>query len=489
MDIEQIYSFSANSFFCEHARIALEKKYAPITEETDKFNRQTVSYQLNKYKVIHRWLKYKEGFSDELVNSLLSEMKVQPYHTILDPFVGSGTTSLVCKFNNIHSIGFDILPMSEISINVKNHVLQYNTKILKEIYAKIEALESHSSISEKVNYIEITKGAYPPHTEQEIIFLTKWNNESIYSLPYKKLIKLCIINSLERISYTSKDGQYLRWDYRSIKAQEANKKREEKGKPILSLHDKGVLPSLKEILLIELSHVIEDIKVIQETYNENSIDCNLKFIQNSALLELPIMQSNSINGVITSPPYCNRYDYTRTYALELAYLGLNFEEVKHLRQTLLSCTVESKSKKNTLYSLYCSIDRENDYKQIISILFKNSAFCEINEALIKRNKNGDINNKGVLQMVQGYFFELAFIYAELYRVCAPGSFVCFVNDNVRYGGEVIPVDYMSTDIAEQLGFKAIKVYTLKQKKGNSSQQMKKFGRVPLRKSITIWQKV
>jgi site-specific DNA-methyltransferase (cytosine-N4-specific) len=66
--------------------------------------------------------------------------------------------------------------------------------------------------------------------------------------------------------------------------------------------------------------------------------------------------------------------------------------------------------------------------------------------------------------------------------------VAFVNDNVRYGGEVIPVDFLSCSLAEQFGFTVKKVYCLKQKKGNSSQQMAKFGRVALRKSITIWTK-
>jgi site-specific DNA-methyltransferase (cytosine-N4-specific) len=108
--------------------------------------------------------------------------------------------------------------------------------------------------------------------------------------------------------------------------------------------------------------------------------------------------------------------------------------------------------------------------------------------LTERSKNGDINNKGVLRMVHGYFLELTFIYAELFRLCKSGAKVAFVNDNVRYGGEVISVDYISTELAEQIGFKPVKVYSLKQQKGNSSQQMAKFGRVPLRKSITVWNK-
>ena len=91
-------------------------------------------------------------------------------------------------------------------------------------------------------------------------------------------------------------------------------------------------------------------------------------------------------------------------------------------------------------------------------------------------------------MVDGYFTELAFLFAELFRVCKSGAYVAFVNDNVRYAGEVIPVDFLTTDIARQLGFTPVKIYTTRQLKGNSSQQMKKYGRVALRKSVTVWKK-
>ena len=124
----------------------------------------------------------------------------------------------------------------------------------------------------------------------------------------------------------------------------------------------------------------------------------------------------------------------------------------------------------------------------MSLVRGNKALQEINQALKHRNEKGEINNKGVLKMVDGYFTELAFLFAELYRVCKPGAYVAFVNDNVRYAGEVIPVDYLTTNLAEQIGFKPVKIYTLRQQKGNSSQQMKKYGRIALRKSITIWKK-
>jgi len=90
-------------------------------------------------------------------------------------------------------------------------------------------------------------------------------------------------------------------------------------------------------------------------------------------------------------------------------------------------------------------------------------------------------------MVEQYFTELTFVFAELLRVCRRGACVAFVNDNVRYGGEIIPVDLFTTNLAEDLGFEPVKVYVLPQRKGNSSQQMEKFGREALRKSITVWE--
>ena len=89
-------------------------------------------------------------------------------------------------------------------------------------------------------------------------------------------------------------------------------------------------------------------------------------------------------------------------------------------------------------------------------------------------------------MVEGYFSDLAFVIFELYRVCRPGAHVAIVNDNVRYGGEVIPVDLLMTDLAVGFGFSPERIYVLPQRKGNSSQQMGKYGREANRKSITVW---
>lgn len=481
-------NFSADSLCPEAERRNIENRYSSRLELTEKFNRRSVSYQLSKNAILHSWLKYKEGFSADLVNILLDEMGAQPGDLVMDPFLGSGTTSLVCQMRGIDSIGYDILPTSSLAIRAKAAVYEYDIDEIRRMLNAVEDLEVPENYDKVTPYIPITEYAYPEETEKYLAYIKEWIDKEAYSDAAKNLLKLCIVNSLERCSYTIKSGQYLGWDGRSLKVRHANEERAKTGKKLLPEKTvREVIEKVDQAIIDELYHCIDDIVSIQRS-GENVHNAEIEYINDSVLFKLPEVNDGILKGVITSPPYCNRYDYTRTYALELVYLGLDDEMVKDLRQQQLSCTVESKSKQSRLEQYYISIGAQDRYKYIQRVISENGPLNEVLCALNIRKEHGDLNNNGVIRMVEGYFTELAFIYAELYRTCKTGAMVAFVNDNVRYGGEVIPVDFISSSLAEQFGFEVEKIYCLKQQKGNSSQQMAKFGRVALRKSITIWRK-
>lgn len=483
-----VEEFSAGGLCPDRERRSIERRYAGLLEVTDRFNRQAVSYQLSKKAALHGWLKYKEGFSAGLVDLLLDDMGAQPGDWVMDPFMGSGTTALACQARGVNSIGYDIMPLSAVALEAKSAVLRYDPEELRALYGDIAKLDVPAAYRGRTPSIAITRDAYPEENAAFLQYIAQWRDSSGYSGRAKNLLTLCILNALERCSYTSKAGQYLAWDCRSAKAAEANRRRAEKGRP--PLREKRVRPVIsraRDAVMEELHQVIHDIAALQER-GQGAPEARIEFFPESVLYGLPRLPGGFLKGVITSPPYCNRYDYTRTYALELVYLGLGEEEVKRLRQELLSCTVESRSKLESLQVFYESIGQAERFAGVCRKIQENAVFQEILSALEQRGSSGDLNNKGVLRMVEGYFTELAFTYAELYRLCRPGAMVAFVNDNVRYGGEVIPVDFLSCSFAEQFGFQVRKIYTLRQQKGNSSQQMAKFGRVPLRKSITIWTK-
>ena len=184
--------------------------------------------------------------------------------------------------------------------------------------------------------------------------------------------------------------------------------------------------------------------------------------------------------VFTSPPYCNRYDYTRTYALELALLGIDEAEIVRLRQDMLSCTVENRAKNLTEINPW--------WEKAVEATAQHPLLSSIDAYLEYQRVSGQLNNGGIPRMVRGYFVEMACVIAELARVLKPGGRVFMVNDNVRYAGAPIPVDLILSDIAGSLGLDTEEIRVLPRPKGNSSQQMGRFEREPLRKCIYVWRK-
>ena len=195
---------------------------------------------------------------------------------------------------------------------------------------------------------------------------------------------------------------------------------------------------------------------------------------------MPKLADNLYDAIVTSPPYCNRYDYTRTYALELALLGINEKELIQLRQQMLSCTVENRAKDllriNPRWET--AVAAADDQKLLQAIL----------KYLEDQKARGELNNDGIPRMVRGYFYEMACVIVECLRVLKPQATLFMVNDNVRYAGASVSVDMILSDIAEQLGFDVETILVLPNGKGNSSQQMGEHGREPLRKCVYVWRK-
>jgi DNA modification methylase len=465
-------------------RIKLENAYTELLLPSDRFNRQLVSYQANKNTPIHRWMKYKEGFSAKLVKLLIEDFGIKQGQHLLDPFAGVGTSLLVAVEQGINSTGIELLPSTHFAWQVKADYKRYSLSELELIYRNLEEMPVQTS-KKPFPHIPITESAFPEEQERVLMGYKEYfeTNEKFGS--YKNLLLMLLSSILEDISFTRKDGQYLRWDARSKKAQERDAKRLNEGKkPYKSFHKEKIL-TVKEAFLAAFRLLITDLRQL-EAFKPYTAEQTL--LNGSALKLLPEMQAQQFDAVISSPPYCNRYDYTRTYALELAFCGLSQSQIVQLRQEQLTCTVENRSKTKQLEADYHALNRSDDYHRIMRTLEEHQAFTEINLALEKRAINGELNNVGVLQMVKGYFTELAFVIYELFRLCRSGASIAFVNDNVRYAGEIIPVDLLMLDIAAKMGFEPLGIYVLPQRKGNSSQQMERYGREALRKSIIIWRK-
>lgn len=439
--------------------------------------RKLVSFQSNKTEPIYRWVKYKEGFSADLVRHFLSEYFPKSGR-LLDPFAGSGTSLFAGRELGWESHGIELLPVGIFIAEARKSLENLDAN---ELAALIERLPNElvalKHFKHQFEHIPITRFAFSDETEGKLNKFLSFC-ETINSENLRTILRLAAFAVLEDISFTRKDGQYLRWDSRSERSLRT------------SFHKGPILP-FDEAIFSKLHQILNDLPLVNLRPNGQvgrANSCHVNLIEGSCLKVLPGLPSGYFDCVLTSPPYCNRYDYTRTYALELVYLGFDNEEIKGLRQALLSCTVENKDKIAQLKAIYDTIDRVGRFDTVMAAYHQSGAMDEVNSTLNKLNADGRLNNPNIPRMVRNYFLELCFVIFELSRVMRRGGYCIIVNDNVRYGGEEIPVDLILSEFAERFGLTVEKILVLPRGKGNSSQQMGIYGRTEIRKCVYVWRK-
>lgn len=449
-----------------HARFAEKLK---VNYDLD---RTLVSFQANKSKNGNRWCKYKEGFSADLIRYILEKLNLKA-GCILDPFAGSGTALFTASDFGIDSVGIELLPNSAEIIQVRKFLRTTDTKqVAQEIrHFRDSLVWLKPGNSRSFPHLRITAGAFPPQTETELSRYL-YEAENFKDANIGRVMTFAALCVLEDISYTRKDGQYLRWDYRS--GRNAGKKQ----------FYKGTIKSFTPTICGKLEQIAGDIigdhlLIPEELPSENQ--GKIELLTGSCLDILPSLQEKSFDWLITSPPYCNRYDYTRTYALELAMMGVSEEEIRSLRQAMLSCTVENQEKEGLGAKF-----EQTRFNQAINAFESQRLLNLILSYLDQCRDEGLLNNAGIPRMVRNYFKELAVVIFECARVLKPEARFVMVNDNVRYQGVHIPVDLILSEIAEYAGFNVDEIWVLPRGKGNSSQQMEVHGREELRKCVYVW---
>ncbi len=420
-------------------REQIEDKFENLIHEELKLG-SVVSYVGNKNVPFLRIYRYKEAFAFDFVMDFLRRFEVDSDDYVFDPFSGLGTTMFASMICGIPSVGIDKLPIAYFNSKTLPLFLLLAENELKGIWISLTPKIQKSKPADVAMDVPIMKIAFD---EETLLTLRKLKSAiEDLSLPYRDIFLLLFFSILEECSFTSKDGQFLRLN--------RNKKT---SSPIDAMN-------------IKIAQVEEDVRRMKLFSSDISKNDNfmpdMYYGDTRDLSDIKFKKRPTI--IITSPPYANRYDYTRTYALELCFHFVrNFEELKAVRFGILRSHIESKIRKS-------EVPLHPVIKEVVEILGRKK-----------------LNNPKIPSMITTYFIDMQKVITEWFKVLAPGAKVAMVVDNVRFEGELIPVDLVLSEMAEEAGFE-VKEIIVARYKGNSSQQMKKYGRVPVRESVVIWEK-
>lgn len=408
-------------------------------DKTDWRNLVTPKYTKNR--PIYDWFIYPHSYDKILVEQIISIFQLKSGDVVWDPFLGAGTSVITCLENGISAVGSDLLPLSIIVTQAK--ISTYDIEELRSNYSTINFSISKNA-TDRFADIPIVKKALFEDTR--LLFSSIL--AQIESLPEKNqpFFITALLSVLEKVSMTRKSGGWLKIEPNNIVSVE----------------------SAKEIICKRIEKMICDVSSSKE---RNQIFKTIRPHDvwiGDARFSRP---DSLVNAIITSPPYLNRHDYTRVFALELSLAGIaNSSELKDLRYCTLRSHVEAKKQADQDKPL---LDNYKEPELIRSLL------CEM-------AKNGKVDSR-VEKMIIGYFEDMYLVLDNNYKALKPDGFAAYVIGDVRFYGVMIPVTEIICQLGIMVGFFPEKVYIARYR-GNSAQQMASYGREKSMESVIIFRK-
>lgn len=220
----------------------------------------------------HGLFPYRGKFHPQLIKGLINILNIQKGETILDPMAGSGTTNVEAALMGINSKAIDVSPFCQFMIKTKYEALTIDLNLLEK--TKIENKKLFDFFKQGDVLKRITK-------------IGDDNKIKIYNLAF--------LAFLDALGYSK----------RVVKSNHEQ------------LFDK-VLPRYIETVKSFLSN---------KYFDQNKIG-NLNVLSDSDALNIKL-DINSVDCVITSPPYSFAIDYVENDKDQLEFLGYDTIELKN----------------------------------------------------------------------------------------------------------------------------------------------------------------
>jgi DNA modification methylase len=395
--------------------------------------RHWVTPRLLQEQPIHRWYVFPHSFAPNLVYELISDWQLNHKDRLLDPFVGAGTSLLAAKEKGISACGYDLSPLAVIASEVKTTA--YKQSRLDAAWKQLsEVLTPFRPDGLSRNYPKLVMEALPGKLLNGFDLVSRSITELSCSSAERQFFRLALLSILPGYSRKVATGGWLSW-----------------------VDNRTRVTSIASNFRSQVESMLND-------YRESRVRgprCKVSVADARKIPE----EKEQYSAVVTSPPYPNRHDYTRVFGVELMLSLLDWEQTRALRYQSFSSHPESHPQRPEAIEY----QMPDELRQILN--------------WIRNNGNDD----RIPDMLEGYFLDMYLCLREVRRVCKSGAKIAFVLGNARYSGRAIPVDKLTAEIGEQAGLKCKRLVVVRYR-GNSAQQMGRFGRQRSRETIVIFER-
>ena len=392
--------------------------------------RSWVTPKAARNKPIHRWFLFPHSFTSELVHALSDEWGLNGTDHILDPFLGAGTTLLAAQERGIPAQGYDLSPLAVLVSRTKVAALQ--RKRLESLADAIEpaaAIAQHGRL-ERI-YPDLLHKALPDGRLLALEAIATRIRRIPCRARERDFFNLALLSIIPRFSHAIANGGWLRWANTGALAED-----------VAEIFERRV-----EMMLSDIS--------------DSSRSDHKKWKAAIADVRFLPKPGTPYSAVITSPPYPNRHDYTRVFGIELMFAFLDWNGNRKLRHQTFQSHPEAKPRRPTA----------TDYQAPASL----------------GNVVAKLDNVRIRRMLLGYFTDMHICLRKLQKVCRPGAHLAFVVGNAQYDGKAILVDEFTAELGERAGLRCKEIRAVRLR-GNSAQQMGRFGRNASRESVVIFER-
>ena len=344
--------------------------------------------------ITHGYHRYPAKFIPQLARQLIEDYS-KPYDTVLDPFCGCGTTLVESVVSSRYSYGYDINPIS-IMISMAK-VRRLDPSLLSEAFDQIQN-----------QFSEVT--AEPPENER----IDYWYREE----QKDELAKLLqVIRNFENADIR----RFFLCGFSNI-LKNCSIWHQKSNKPTRDFKKK--VPDVMRTFNRQIRMMQKGNMAFWELMNEYTFSANAECRDSR---KLPLV-NESVDLVVTSPPYVTSYEYGDLHQLSMLWLE-GLEDLKSFRERFIGSALR----------------RIESDKEEYETLTRSSLAAEI-------GKNLERKNGKTASSVVSYFQSMYEIWTELYRVLRVGGKVCIVIGNTSLKGVPIINAEVFVEQMQRLGF-------------------------------------